>query len=240
MAICRLCKNERQLINAHIIPRAFWRLPPSGEHAAKLLSNTKGVHPRRVRNGVYDNGILCQDCDGRLGTLDQHAAESLLQSRPIDIGIHRHVLSRRYELADASLLRLFIASVAWRASVSTHPYFVHVKLGLYEELIRQTLLNHSNDRRVECVLGEFDNDDVPALDPHATRFDGVRLWLIYADRFIFYVKVDRRPMPNFLNIQNLRKHKVVYSVVRNWEKSKERSVLQNIARANPGAFIKRT
>lgn len=162
MPTCKLCGNDRKLIDAHIIPRAFWRLPPAGEDAAKILSNSKGVHPRRMLEGVYDPNILCGECDGQLGKLDQHAAESLLHARPDNIKGFRQLMGRRYEEADPARLRLFIASVAWRAPISHQTFFARVSLGPYEELIKRALQQGINNSRVECVLGEFDKEDVPS------------------------------------------------------------------------------
>jgi len=86
------------------------------------------------------------------------------------------------------------------------------------------------------MLGEFDRGDVGALNPHATRFDEVRFWLIYANRFILYIKTDRRVTPELLSECIISKGRPVISVVRSFEQSKELPILQRVVRANPRAF----
>ena len=34
--------------------------------------------PKKIRTGVDDEHILCEQCDGKLGVLDQYAAEVLI------------------------------------------------------------------------------------------------------------------------------------------------------------------
>jgi hypothetical protein len=152
MPICKLCHYDRRLIDAHVIPRAFWQLPGPGEGAAKILSNTTGTFPRRTRIGVYDSSILCAECDGELGKLDQHAAEMLLQNQPTELFHLAELCGRRYEHADTAMIYRFIVSVAWRASISTQPFFRRVRLGPYERSARHVLLEGAYDPDIVCSV----------------------------------------------------------------------------------------
>jgi hypothetical protein len=242
MPTCKLCKNDRKLISAHIIPRAFYA-PPSPEGAAKILANKEGTWPRKAPIGVYDASILCEDCDGALGKLDQHAAEQLLQGKPtkeVMAGANQQVVARYYGNADASKMLLFIASIIWRASISSHEFFSRVELGPYEDILRSMLLGHAEESdRVDAILAEFDTPAAPILDPHSTRFAGVNFWVVYASRYVLYLKLDRRGVPDPFAELALRRASEVISTVRSWEGSKELSVMQKIVVANPNAFPKK-
>jgi hypothetical protein len=88
---------------------------------------------------------------------------------------------------------------------------------------------------VEVFIAEFEAG--PAfLDPHQTRFDGVRFNVIYADRFVFYIKSDRRPCPASLVVGTLSKTRPVITVRRSWLESQERAIMQGVARLHPKAF----
>lgn len=188
MAICNLCKKDKRLVKAHVVPEPFW--PSSESGTPKLLSNIEGAHPKRSPIGVYDEGILCETCDNSLGQLDQHAVERLLRSQARKALMDDHnCIGYQHEYACPETVRKFIASVAWRASISTHPFYSRVKLGPYQEMIGNALRDGTAlDHSTHAVLGEFDNPIGGFLDPHWIRMDGVRVWLIYAGRFIFYQK----------------------------------------------------
>lgn len=230
---CRLCGEQRELVKAHIIPQSFW---PTDEGTPKVLSNTAGVYPARAPLGVYDPNILCEKCDSTiLGPLDQHAAEALLRGAAEPLN-DAPPIPKRYPDAEPRKIELFVASVAWRASVSNCRFFHRIRLGRYEEVIRQMILGAPIEQgSVEVAIAEFEHHG-GTLDPHQARFDGVRFSLIYAERFIFYVKTDRRRCPSFLTECIVRPGRPVVTIPRSWKASKERQLLTNIARSNPKAF----
>lgn len=236
LPVCQLCREERKLIDAHILPRAFWRLSKPSERPAKIISDSE--HPKVTRKGVYDQTILCRDCDNLIGTLDGHAVKALLKSEPISAArLGRSVLGKCYPRADATELTKFVASVAWRASISKQRFFHRVKLGPYEEPIRQWILTGGErPRGIEATLAEFDRYEVPILDPHQTKTEGVRYWVIYGDRFVFYLKTDQRPTPISLRPLALTDGQPVISVVRSWLTSKEFTIQRKLAYKNRGAF----
>ena len=79
MPTCLFCGRDRKLIAAHIIPRGFYP-SPTEEGTPRLVTNTEGTWPKKSPTGVYDEEILCAECDGYLGTFDQHALEKLLNT----------------------------------------------------------------------------------------------------------------------------------------------------------------
>jgi hypothetical protein len=127
--------------------------------------------------------------------------------------------------------------VVWRASVSDHYFFGRVNLGRYEAIIASILNGGSADSyAIPTILGEFDSDDVPILDPYFTRIGGVRFWVIYANRFVFYIQADRQRTPSEFTSFCLKAGQPLISLVRSWENSKELPALRTVAQANPNAF----
>lgn len=241
MPICKLCEQEKKLINAHIIPKAFFSLPLLNAEPAKILSSIKGVYPKTTRTGIYDSGILCGSCDGKLGILDQYVAERLIQKKEFNQLTFVQAVGRRYANVNPDLVQKFLLSVLWRASVSNHYFFSRVSLGPYENTIASILREEKEDPYViPAILGEFSSENPPVLDPHSTCFEGVRFWVIYANRFIFYIQTDKRRTPSQFRPFCVKPKAPLISIVRSWDKSKELAVLTGVARANPGAFRPRT
>ena len=237
MPQCSLCEKQRELVKSHIIPRAFWRLRDDGRTPLTgpiAVINNVDLRLEPSRLGPYDNTILCEECDGFLGRLDQHAAEKLVNGTR---HFHARVLGLeilQYPEADAIVLTRFLASVAWRASKSRHKYFKRVDLGRYESEFKDIFYRHRNQiPKLECIIAEYDRAEVPQLDPAYTRMEGVRFLVVYANRFIFYLKIDKQPAPPEFRGLALTSGKPVLSMVRSWRSSKEARIMNKIVVAMP-------
>src|ERR1700694_5389785 len=78
MSICKLCRKDKRLIRAHIIPESLYASLRSDSKVPRIYSNEEGIHPKRVRTGIYDSEILCAECDNTIGVWDNYAQELLL------------------------------------------------------------------------------------------------------------------------------------------------------------------
>jgi hypothetical protein len=78
MALCRMCSNDRKLIRAHVIPEAFFRVQRADGEPTFLITNTVGQYPKRAPIGVYDEGILCGDCENSFQAIDDYGIKVLL------------------------------------------------------------------------------------------------------------------------------------------------------------------
>lgn len=115
------------LIQAHIMPRGFAR-------------NVMGVYPsnrfisidkvRTTYHGIFDRGILCAECDGKLGDLDKYAV-TVCRRFPEERIIADDGLFEMQNV-DGDRFAKFVLSVLWRASVSTRIELSKVSLGSYE------------------------------------------------------------------------------------------------------------
>lgn len=128
---CKLCGEEKRLIDAHIVPRCFYPKLPSGEPHYFLTID--GNRPSRSWTGVYDQNLLCEDCDRALGVFDQYACELLLPWPSRDAllresnGLIAKGKDTRYAgyrlFPDVDKLQLFAASLVWRTATSARKEF---------------------------------------------------------------------------------------------------------------------
>ena len=80
--LCQLCREEKKLIKAHMIPEFMYQDSyEDGKMLEFLGIDLKDADEGKVkyrRKGIYDNSILCKDCDnGILNVFDNYAARVL-------------------------------------------------------------------------------------------------------------------------------------------------------------------
>jgi hypothetical protein len=101
----------------------------------RVMGTDPGQYAQRSQTGIYDVGILCEPCEQRFGTYDDYASDILINRR--DTVFQQYTVANRTLFVAAQFeyakLKLFIISVLWRASVSTHPFFRRISLRLFEQ-----------------------------------------------------------------------------------------------------------
>ncbi len=153
--------------------------------------------------GISDRGILCRDCEARFGKWDDHGFRVLTKSRGDDYLIRDRdsgiPLGVALPEAKYDRLKLVVLSVLWRASVSSLPFFSHVKLGPHEDRIRALLESGEvpGAEAYSTLLFLPIGETFPGvmLPPWHHRVDHVRFYRLYLPHIIILVKVDQRPTP---------------------------------------------
>jgi hypothetical protein len=236
---CRLCDQERELVRAHAIPESFFRVLRSEGEIPLLVSNAKDPFPKRAPIGVYDNGILCGECERKFGHVDNYASEILINRfeelfKPV---VHGDRIALQAEGVDQELLLRFLVATLWRASVATHQFYRRVRLGKYEIEARRAIdLASSMSDSFAAVLSSWPapSGDVFSahglMDPFQERWDGVNAYRLYLGRVVAYIKVDRRPFAYPLSDLTLGRHEVLSIVQRDFETSKDFAVMAKAAR----------
>jgi hypothetical protein len=127
------CTN---LIDAHIIPKGFARFIRGDQHNMTLT--LENVARAKKQLGYSDKGILCADCDHKLGELYDDYAINVCRSFQ-----EKHTVLRDnvFELSgvDGDRFARFVLSILWRGSISSLPDYGSVKLGKYENIARDIL-----------------------------------------------------------------------------------------------------
>lgn len=200
--ICRGCGEDKKLIKAHIIPEAFFRGLRSDGTPPRLITDIKGIYPRKAPIGVYDSGILCRSCEDIFEDLDEYGQLALLQNsdstRELKWG--SELLGYAISGVDLNYFKKFLLSVLWRASVSTHDYYSKVNLGPYEKRVKDIVWADGaniDSSDFSFVVSKFlDHSFSKAmLDPHPERWHGINYYRIYMFGYTVHIKVDKRATP---------------------------------------------
>jgi len=199
--ICKGCSQEKKLVRAHIIPESFFRVLRADEKTLKLISNVEGVHTKKAPIGVYDKEILCSECEDKFQSIDNYAAKVLINNAAIEeIKQRGPVIGYKIPDIDYELLKRFVVSLLWRASVSKHGFYGKVSLGPLEEQAKKLIWDESPGEKDEFsfVLAKFDDERTISkamLDPHQERWFGRRYYRFYIGGFVLYVKADSQVTP---------------------------------------------
>lgn len=232
--LCRGCGEDKKLIKSHAIPEAFFKSMISGGKPPQLMSDASGVHPKKSPIGVYDNGILCRDCEDKFQIMDDYAQNLLLKNeKEHEEIVHKNkVIGYEIKSINTSLLRQFFIGVLWRASISTHDYYKKVNLGSYEKIARELIWTSSPGDKDEFsfVLAKFSDKTIGRimLDPHRDRWHGINYYRFYMFGYIVYIKVDKQKTPNNFKKFNPDERGSLIMVGRDIYSSKELPVIVSI------------
>jgi hypothetical protein len=144
IAVCRMCDQTKGLIKAHVIPRKFFEGIKGTDKYAVQINANKALRESGTfhQAGVYDNKILCEECERRFSDLDSYGWKVLGTPSLDDPVRDEDGNSYAYKIAcDTDKLRRFLLAVLWRASVSGHEFYSRVKLGPYETVIKRRIFD---------------------------------------------------------------------------------------------------
>lgn len=231
---CSGCKKEKNLINAHVIPEAFFVGLREKNQLPKLVTDTKGVYPKRCPIGVYDKNILCKDCEERFQQVDNYGVDLLLKKehKQEKLMYKERIAGYKITSFDYSLLKLFFISILWRASISKHTFYSKVDLGPFEDIAKNLIWNN-DPGEIEifpCVLAKFTDNKVGRImfDPHREKFYGINQYRFYLFGYVLYIKVDQQKKSEFYEYFGISKRKDLIIIGRNFNNSKEFPVLKKI------------
>jgi hypothetical protein len=235
---CRWCGEERQLIRAHIIPRAFYDDVRGDTDKVLMLSPDKSKYTTVTQSGVFDSNILCAECDGALGKLDEYGY-TIFRRIPTDqndLVIDRDRMPIGYNLRCEDVQRAlkFLLSVLWRASLATHDFFSKVNLGAkYETRIRQLIQNNervTDDDFEVVVIRIFDHPyDGGLMPPWGGRYDGIFTYMLYLPYFKFIIRADKRKFVDPFSLCRFREGMMPQAVRLSYSNSSESRYINSVA-----------
>ncbi|MBC7946697.1 MAG: hypothetical protein H7Y42_02375 [Chitinophagaceae bacterium] len=233
---CKLCGFDKPLVDAHVIPRSFHRIDPNGDGPPRLVTNEKGRHTQKVRKGVYDSTILCVECEHRFSEWDDYGDDLFLKGWDQFEKMTDGTCHFGYHLPayDYPKLKLFILSVLWRASVSSHVMFSKIDLGGRETVLKQSILqaDPGSVDQFGVLLQAFDSNEIGILNPHLERFDGIRYCRLYLGHVIAFIKVDSRPLGETFRHLALTPYTPLRIAIKNFGTSPERAIMQKLVIAD--------
>jgi hypothetical protein len=183
MAICKLCRHERQLCDSHIVPEFVYA--PLYDEGRKLIGFRFGrgsIKSHLLQKGLREF-LLCAACEQLLNH-DYEQPNVDLWRR---LAAHEREIDAQWEAfatpagasgvyvkgVDYSSFKLFLLSMLWRASVSDRQEFKAVQLGPHEEPIRRMLLQGDPGAKSDypCIVFLFREPGV-ILPPIRQRVAG--------------------------------------------------------------------
>lgn len=223
-------------MEAHVIPRSFHRIDPSDRQPTRLVTNVEGRYTQKIRKGVYDASIVCEECERRFSPWDDYADELFLKSwekfeRITDRG---HEIGYSLPTFDYPRLKLFFLSLLWRAGASEHAMFAKIDLGPRESVLKNAI-ERADPGAIDffgVVLQAFDSTNVGMLNPHPERFSGLRFYRFYLSHIIAFIKVDGRPFIDPFPSVALGPGRSLVLVQKNFMTSPERRVMRSLVIAD--------
>ena len=162
IGVCRLCGQEcKHFARSHLIP---WGFQSECDYANDMSLVSDGRRSRRLRKGIYDEHILCDNCEhAYFHDPDTYAVKIF---RDFHGGQKQEMISSNgrkcryyiFENVNRRLLRAFFASVLWRCSISDLDCVSSVRIGkIYEERLANDLLHNGSYCRIDAVGITFDS-----------------------------------------------------------------------------------
>ena len=198
-----MCGLPKPLVKAHVIPEAFFRPLREGPHAPKIYS--AGIKPpQKSPIGIYDETILCQNCETKFDAIDSYGTHVFLSGFEHHFSLVKHtsdLLTFESETVDQERLLRFLVAVLWRASVSTHTFYGAVKLGPLEDQAIATI--ESPQHPIPLYFGailarwvstpDFEDAAKSIGNPIITRIDGAKVYRFHLGNVVALVKASNAP-----------------------------------------------
>ncbi len=238
--ICKFCLEERKLVRCHIIPRSFYK-SLINPHA--LIISDKS-YPKRSQTGIYDENLICEECETLFSPSDDYAYRLLSADISEDNLIVYNGKRIAYIINDYNYgkLKLFFISLLWRASASHLTYFARIKAKPFEsqlkEMVRKKDPGTEDDFPIALRRFEEKSYSTAILDPYKRRFDGINYSVFYLSGFTVYIKVDKRLAPDFIRDINIKPNNPLVILLIDIEKTKEYKIMKKLAEKNREKFGK--
>jgi hypothetical protein len=204
-SVCKFCSaTNKPLVKAHIVPQSFYGVV-KGQPLAGLRSEFS--KPRWAWTGVYDNELLCSDCEASFAKLDDYAFNALFERpskssppslRGVDLFPDQlRPVAFRIPGADPERLKLFVYSMFWRAHVSIRNECKGIDVGPFVSDLFEAIKKWSSSNcDCDVMLGRQGQAAASGgvMLGMKTRLDGVRFNWLFAGGYNFYLKCDSRKL----------------------------------------------
>jgi hypothetical protein len=147
---CRMCLLDSALCESHIVPKLVHRkVLGTDSRTRQYKSGT--LHAKVIQDGPKQH-MLCRTCEVLLQANEDYFARLWYpRSRPL----YEHARDEFAVLRDYDYrrMKLFLLSVLWRAAVTDHVSFSHVRLGVkHQEVLRRMVLESLPGAQMEYPI----------------------------------------------------------------------------------------
>lgn len=203
---CQLTGNVGPAIDAHVIPRSFYKFNGDGQ---MIYVGEDSYRKKRCPIGIYDQTIVTQQGENAFQECDRYGANFFVQdfhSKPWKILQGDNPDNPRGKILDPgefdpNMIRRLCMTILWRAHASSQDFFKKIDIGPHESRLRSLILrNEVGDPSDFSIIlsGWSDTSSAPTLVPHRVRVDGTNYVHFKTSVINFLIKVDTRPFPKDL------------------------------------------
>lgn len=204
--VCKLCNKDKGFVKSHIIPRSFYEVKTFNKGPA-LLSNSPEFNPIKRRIGIYDEKMLCAECEKKFEKCDDYAYKKLILNKDNartlvdELGNECALL---YDEYNYNLLKDFVLSLLLRAELTTDFFFQHIKLGPFGNKLK----SYFNDGSYQLKKTDFSTyffyykeiKSGPLIAPPSKMIiKHVKFYHFHLGRLGFCIKVDNKNAPEFMS-----------------------------------------
>jgi hypothetical protein len=238
---CHFCNQDKvAFAKAHIIPRSFFKgVRGKANYSVEMRVSKNAMDERYHQAGNYDCRILCEECERKFSPYDAHGY-SVFTKVFEDRNIYRDPagIECAYLLpnVDFRLLKLFVLSLLWRASVSSLYLFRDVNLGQRHQdrikfFISSGTIEGADEYQFVCSHQRDHPYPKVIMAPWKRRIEGINYVQFYVPDIQILVKVDRRRLPDFLAKTVIRPKPPHYLVFMPFQGSVEADHFEGMKRA---------
>lgn len=189
---CRLCQRTAPLCKSHIIPEFIFTSMYDAKHRFIEVADVAQGKVGRVQKGYWER-LLCGECESVLNRYERHTRRLFVDTLPPTIPPSKRM--RAHPRLEYARTKLFFLSILWRSSISTLGWFKHVRLGPYEEKIRQMILagnpGSATDFAITIFALNFQGTHFQdfIVEPTHMRFEGRKCYRFVLGGFVVFVFV---------------------------------------------------
>lgn len=204
VSICKLCLKEKKLIKrSHLFPNFMYKGIADKKNRMFEISTLTPFQRRVVQSGVYEGNILCADCDNNILSKLEGYVNNYLYSKPYQTTTENFeqvtntygIQVIRCKNIDYPKFKLFLESLIWRASVSTHPLFNNFKLSTeQEEQLRVSILisDPLGEDDFACIISTHHNKEEVQTDLVFVNSTVPRKVSFFINQFTYLFHLDKK------------------------------------------------
>lgn len=236
---CKLCGKDRDLRKSHILPELVFKAAYDEKHRAFGPDKDRKKVPY-VQKGWRER-LLCDSCETHLSRLELEFSQVWYESDLLPTYAPDKFLS--LQVPNYSSFKLLHLSILWRASVATTRPFQQVRLGPYEDHMRQLILSGQPPAEAEYPIFGFVLRDPRdggvehsiVMPPTIGRLDGVRSYsaIFGGCAWYYIVSKQRPPLPESLMLRSngmltmpildYTDHVDIKNFMQNWNRTQRRT-----------------
>lgn len=196
--LCKFCREERTLVNSHIIPKSFFKVI-APDNDSKIIGS-QGNHPKRSPQGIYDK-IVCDVCEKRFEVGDDYIIKFFNKKDFNNTLVANSDKAHVIKEFDLDKLNQFIASLLWRASVTSKVFYERVNLGKkYESLLLSYIISNGLfPSQIQYIFKKYQSVNT-IISPIDYKIDGLNGYIFHFGEWDIYVKVDERKLSGSLSL----------------------------------------